>query len=75
MSLEQLNKAIAQNKIAGAGLDVLENEKLATYAAAQQEQLQNLLPTLIPMELLLRQHILQSTQQEKCMVGAMELMV
>lgn len=35
--------ALDAGYISGAGLDVLENEKLATYSAAEHEQLQNLL--------------------------------
>ena len=35
--------ALKHNKIAGAALDVLENEKLETYSAAEQEQLNWLL--------------------------------
>ncbi|HTL09065.1 MAG TPA: NAD(P)-dependent oxidoreductase [Chitinophagaceae bacterium] len=38
-----LVKALQTNRIAGAALDVLENEQLASYTAAQQEQLQWLL--------------------------------
>ena len=37
-------KALRNNKIAGAALDVLENEKLDTYSSEQKEQLQWLLP-------------------------------
>lgn len=36
-------RALDEGLIRGAGLDVLENEKLGTYTAAQQEQLTNLL--------------------------------
>lgn len=35
--------AIQEGRIAGAGLDVLENERLSTYTTAEQEQLQWLL--------------------------------
>jgi D-3-phosphoglycerate dehydrogenase len=35
--------ALEAGTIAGAGLDVLENEKLSTYAAAEQQQLEKLL--------------------------------
>jgi len=38
-----LVKALQTNRIAGAALDVLENEQLASYSAAQQEQFQWLL--------------------------------
>ena len=36
---ESLIKAIKENKIAGAGLDVLENEKLDSYSAKEKEEL------------------------------------
>jgi D-3-phosphoglycerate dehydrogenase / 2-oxoglutarate reductase len=39
VSLEQLMTAIKGNKIAGAGLDVLENEKLASYTPGEKDQL------------------------------------
>ena len=34
-----LVNALIENKIAGAGLDVLENEQLQTYTPIEQEQL------------------------------------
>ncbi len=41
--LEELMNALKENKIAGAALDVLENEKLDTYSAVEKEQLDWLL--------------------------------
>jgi D-3-phosphoglycerate dehydrogenase / 2-oxoglutarate reductase len=43
VNLEQLNAALDENKIAGAGLDVLENEKLDSYTEAEKKQLDSLL--------------------------------
>lgn len=43
VNLEQLNAALDENKIAGAGLDVLENENLDSYSAAEKKQLDSLL--------------------------------
>ncbi len=39
ISLTAMIKALKENKIAGAGLDVIENEKLDTYTTDEQEQL------------------------------------
>ena len=39
---DALIRALQQNKIAGAALDVLENEKLQTFSTAQQQQLEYL---------------------------------
>ena len=41
--LRDLLKALKENKIAGAGLDVLENEKLETYSRKEEETLNWLL--------------------------------
>jgi D-3-phosphoglycerate dehydrogenase / 2-oxoglutarate reductase len=43
ISLERLIKALKENKIAGAGLDVLENEKLDSYSSPEKEKLDWLL--------------------------------
>ncbi len=40
VNTEHLIMALKQNKIAGAGLDVLENEKLDTFSSAEKEQLE-----------------------------------
>jgi D-3-phosphoglycerate dehydrogenase / 2-oxoglutarate reductase len=42
VDLVQLRSALQNNRIAGAGLDVLENEKLDTYTDAEKELLQSL---------------------------------
>ncbi len=39
VSMTSLANALRENKIAGAGLDVLENEKLETYSAAEKKEL------------------------------------
>ena len=43
VNLDQLNAALDENKIAGAGLDVLENEKLDSYTPEEKEHLDSLL--------------------------------
>jgi D-3-phosphoglycerate dehydrogenase / 2-oxoglutarate reductase len=43
VNLEQLNAALDENKIAGAGLDVLENENLDSYSPKEKNQLDSLL--------------------------------
>jgi len=43
MSLQQVNKALDENKIAGAGLDVLENEKFESYSSEEKMQLEKLI--------------------------------
>ena len=39
VNIDHLAKALKENKIAGAGLDVLENEKLGTYSKQEDETL------------------------------------
>ncbi|HNR17519.1 MAG TPA: NAD(P)-dependent oxidoreductase [Chitinophagaceae bacterium] len=43
ISLDAVIQALKENKISGAGLDVLPNEKLSTYSAREKEQLDWLL--------------------------------
>lgn len=43
VDLDAVTDALKEHKIAGAGLDVLENEKLETYSPAEKERLQWLL--------------------------------
>jgi D-3-phosphoglycerate dehydrogenase len=43
VSIEHLVNALKENKIVGAGLDVLENEKLASYTSLEKEKLEWLL--------------------------------
>lgn len=43
VDLQQLSEALKQNMIAGAGLDVLENENLASYSSSEKALLDELL--------------------------------
>ena len=43
VNMEQLDKALIKNKLAGAALDVLENENLATYSEEEKNLLSSLL--------------------------------
>ena len=43
VNLEHLNRALDDNKIAGAGLDVLENENFDSFTATEKNQLDQLL--------------------------------
>jgi D-3-phosphoglycerate dehydrogenase len=43
VNMDQLIKALKENKISGVGLDVLENEKLDSYSTSEKEKLEWLL--------------------------------